>query len=160
MNVVTILTLVAILGMVVLAAYKKKAKSAEAVQSLGVLAKAAAQYFDRSDPPQPAARFFPPPSTASVPASMESVRGKRYRSAAADWTGSPWRELGFVLDEPQFYAYAFSSEGTGARAHAKVTAKGDLDGDGIESMFALTIATDESLQAKIATTLEKTNAEE
>jgi len=66
------------------------------------------------------------------------VQGKRYKSAMADWAGSPWRELRFSLPQPQFYAYSYVSAGTGTGALYTATANGDLDGNGVNSEFVLT----------------------
>ncbi|HEY4242040.1 MAG TPA: hypothetical protein VGM88_19605 [Kofleriaceae bacterium] len=54
--------------------------------------------------------------------------------AAADWSGSPWKELGFDLDGPTDFRYSYSSA-DGTTFHA--TAVGDLDCDGTEVTYQL-----------------------
>lgn len=88
-----------------------------------------------------------------------SVRGQKYQSNGADWSGSPWKELRFSIIQPQCYQYSFRSSGTGSTASAVVTAEGDLDGDGHRSSYAITIEPDTTLAAK-AGKLEKHDAEE
>ena len=85
-------------------------------------------------------RHFPPSSKASVPADPLDVRGKRYQSTSADWAGSPWKELGFSVAQPQSYAYRFTSEGIGFQAQAKAYAEGDLNGNGTRSLFWVPVA--------------------
>jgi type II secretory pathway pseudopilin PulG len=154
-----ILLILASVAMVVLAGYARSEKISEAHHSLQVIAQNAAAYYDASDDVRPS-RHFPPPSRASVPASVESVRRKRYASNANDWALSPWRELKFSIPAPQYFAYSFGSGGLGAQARATATAQGDLDGDGEESMFVLAVTPDKDLHAVVAPEISKTMPEE
>jgi hypothetical protein len=158
-NALTLLLLAGVVGMVVYANYKRKGKIAEATHSLSVIAQTAAEYYNASDPVHPDLREFPPSSSMSVPSSLDYVRAKRYRSSPADWDASPWKELRFNMPEPQCYAYSFVAQGKGPSARATAIAKGDLDGDGKESTFSITIAP-EGGRAKPAATIDKTDPDE
>ncbi|MBL0193637.1 MAG: hypothetical protein IPQ09_05300 [Myxococcales bacterium] len=148
MNLVVVAASVSAVGMYATARYISHTKTTEAVSEVAALGKAAAEYYDTSDSAQPAGatvaakramRRFPASSKDSVPADPLDVRGKRYQSSSADWARSPWKELGFSVAQPQYYAYSFTSEGTGFQAQAKGIARGDLNGNGTRSMFYVPI---------------------
>lgn len=156
MNFVGLAAILSAIGMYALARYVRHAKTVEAQSSVASLAGAAAEYYNSSDATQPAGaspqavhamRHFPPKSTVSVPEDPLNVRGKRYQSNLADWAVSPWRDLRFSIVQPQCYQYSFDAEGAGASAKATVTAEGDLDGDGVRSLYSLTVAPDTTLTA-------------
>jgi hypothetical protein len=168
MNFVALAAMLSAVGMYALARYVRHGKTMEAVESVNRLGMRAAEYFDESDATQPAGaakqdvhamRHFPPSSRSSVPTDAMSVRGQRYQSKLADWSGSPWKELRFSIVQPQCYQYNFHAQGTGGSARALVTAEGDLDGDGTRSTFSLTVEPDENLNAKVEK-LVKQDAEE
>jgi hypothetical protein len=160
MNFLAIAAILSALGMYGLARYVRHAKTAEAIGSLMAIAEAAAAYYDASDANQPAGttpeaahamRHFPPPSKAGVPPDATFVKGARYQSTLADWSGSPWAELRFSIPQPQYYSYSFESQGSGVQAKAVVVAHGDLDGNGVVSTFKLTIECDPvTFKAKVA----------
>ncbi len=170
MNFVALAAILSALGMYGLARYVRHAKTAEAMGSVTAIAEAAAAYYDTSDATQPAGttpeashamRHFPPPSKASVPAALDAIKGKRYQSTLADWSGSPWAELRFSIPQPQYYAYAFEAQGSGVHSKAVAIASGDLDGNGRTSMYRLSIAPEAStFRAKVAAEIEKTDPEE
>jgi type II secretory pathway pseudopilin PulG len=160
LNLLALVGVLSGVGMYALARYVRHAKTAEAVASLTTLGAQSAAFYDDSDATQPvgstpdnahAMRHFPPSSAASVPPSLEDVRGKRYQSATADWAASPWHELQFALLQPQYYAYSYVAEGSGATAKATATAKGDLDSDGSLGVYSLVIAPDPSFHAIVGT---------
>jgi type II secretory pathway pseudopilin PulG len=169
MNFLSLAAVLTGLAMYGLGRYVRHAKTAEAIGSLAAIGQAAAGYYNDSDSTQPAGapesaaramRHFPPPSRASVPPDLASIRGKRYQSTLADWTPSPWRELHFSIPQPQFYAYSFDSTGNGTQGSATATAHGDLNGDGITSTYLLTIAPDDKGSATVSPDLERTAPEE
>ncbi len=156
------------LAMYGVARYLRHSKTAEAVGSTTAIAQAACAYYNQSDSTQPAGtkpdaakamRHFPPSSRASVPADASAVSGKRFQSGIGDWSTSPWLEMGFKLPSPQYYAYSFESSGAGSAAQGTVTAHGDLDGNGVQSTFRMTVAPDDSLTAKVGK-LEETDPDE
>jgi type IV pilus assembly protein PilA len=169
MNFLALVALLSALGMYALARYVRHSKTAEATSSVTAIAGAAATFYDTSDANQPAGtkpdsakamRHFPPSSKGSVPADMQSVKGQRYQSTKADWSVSPWRELQFSINQPQYYVYTFEADGAGSGAKATVMARGDLDADGRASTFKLAVTADDAMTAKIAPTIERIDPEE
>jgi type II secretory pathway pseudopilin PulG len=169
MNYLTLAAFLSAFGMYGLARYVRHAKCAEAVGSATAIADSAAAYFDGSDANQPAGttpeaahamRHFPPPSKASIPPEPDLVKGKRYQSTLADWSGSPWAELHFSIPQPQYFAYSFESQGSGVQAKAAVIAHGDLDGNGVVSTYKVSLECDPvTFKAKVGN-LEKVDPEE
>ena len=158
MNLLALAGILSAIAMVIMARYMRHAKTAEAVGSLNTLAQQSASFYDASDATQPvgsvpdaahAMRHFPTSSLRTVPPSIDDVRARRYQSATADWIAPPWHELGFSIPQPQYYVYSYASEGSGTTAKATITARGDLDGDGLESKFSITIAPDTAYRARI-----------
>jgi type II secretory pathway pseudopilin PulG len=169
MNFLALAAVLSAIGMYALARYVRHAKTIEAVSSVTALAGAASEYYNTSDATQPAGaapsavhamRHFPPGSQVPVPANEPDVRGQRYQSNLADWSASPWRELRFSIVQPQCYRYSFLSEGAGATAKALAVAEGDLDGDGIRSLYSLEVTPDQALAAHVARTMTKKDVEE
>lgn len=169
MNFFALAAILTAIGMYALARYVRHGKTTEARESVIRLANGAAEFFNASDATQPsgatpqavhAMRHFPPSSHTPVPADELSVRGRKYQSNSMDWAVSPWKDLGFSIVQPQCYQYSFEAQGSGATARAQVTAKGDLDGDGTRSLYTLQILPDESLTAKVAKDMQRTDPEE
>ena len=161
--------ILASLAMYGVATYLRRSKTAEAIAETTAIAQDACVFFNQSDQNQPAGtkpddakamRHFPPSSRASVPASMDDVRGKRFQSALGDWAVSPWHDMDFKISTPQFYAYSFESEGAGSTATATAIAHGDLDGNGVPSTFRAHAAPDDSLIAKVKGPVEQVNPDE
>jgi type II secretory pathway pseudopilin PulG len=157
---VGILGIASAVVMVLVAGYMRRSKAAEGVNEIGIMAQSASAYFDGSDELQPGKRHFPPSSAASVPWTVDLVRGKKFASSPNDWAGTPWKELKFSIEEPQCFAYSFGAGGQGPGARATATAQGDLDGDGDESMFVLAIVPDATNHAAVAATVQKTMPDE
>lgn len=113
--------------------YIANAKSAEARNVLVQIGKdAGATYV--------AGRGVCPSASQPVPSDPSYVRGRKYMSGPADWqvdraANAGFACLGFSLDQPQYYQYAYtaSADGNGLEA----VARGDLDGDGALSTFTL-----------------------
>lgn len=123
---VGILAAVAIPGFV---GYVRRAKTAEAVANVRAIATGVAAATTRERVVDGVVRFgvLPP----GCPRTPELVGPERRA-----WTGSPcWEELGFVPTDPLYYAYEYAPDPDG-RGFA-VRARGDLDGDGVESLFEL-----------------------
>jgi Tfp pilus assembly protein PilE len=169
MNLLAIVALVAAVAMLGVARYIRHAKTAEAIGAVTTLAQSAAAYYDSTDQNQPAGtapaaaramRHFPIASTSSVPADLDNVKRRRYKSQAAEWAVSPWKELKFSMVQPQSYAYRFAAEGAGRTANARAQATGDLDGDGRSSLFSLRVSPDPSLNAVVAAEVEIKDANE
>ena len=151
MIVVAIVGVLAVLAVYGVRKYLANAKTAEARNSLGQLAKDAASAVEREKGTQailsPTSvstlmRSFCDSSTL-VPA-VGSVQGQKYQSAKADWnSGSAiqgWQCLKFSLEEPQYYAYTYNVPSGGTSANSggfSAQAFGDLNGDGNYSTFTV-----------------------
>lgn len=73
------------------------------------------------------------PLTPAVP-----PRGKKEADPPGTWEGPTWKALAFrPAAEGVPHAYSFSFESTGGGSAFVAQARGDLDGDGILSMFEI-----------------------
>jgi type IV pilus assembly protein PilA len=158
MIVVAIIGILSVLAIYGVTRYLKTAKTAEATNNVGAIAKNANESLTRD---LMAGTWVAPGNTtgishcvcgsalASVPAGIISVKAKKYTSdplfGGPDWgagtTTTGWQCLKFTIDQPQYYMYSYSeSAGTcgggniaGDVIHA--IANGDLDGNGTQSTF-------------------------
>jgi type IV pilus assembly protein PilA len=132
--------------------YTSNAKSAEARNALGQMAKDAAAAYERDSTNQASvaggqlsntSRNLCASASASVPAAITSVTARKYQSTATDWNADHATKAGFyclkfVIDEPQYYMYSYLAQataGTGAANSFTASAQGDLDGNGVSSLF-------------------------
>jgi len=132
--------------------YIANAKSTEARNALGQMAKDADAAFERDSINQGSvaggqlsntARNLCASASASVPAAIGSVTARKYQSTAADWNTDKASKAGFyclkfVIDEPQYYMYSYlaqSSSGGSSANSFTASAQGDLDGNGVTSLF-------------------------
>jgi type IV pilus assembly protein PilA len=136
MIVVAIVGVLAVLATYGVRKYIANAKSAEATNGLGQVAANASMTY--------AVQLrLCKSASASVPATIGAVAGKKYQSTASEWNvdsngGSGFACLRFTMDAPQYYQYGYVSPATGQVGDSFVaTANGDLDGDGIESTFQI-----------------------
>lgn len=153
MIVVAIVGVLAALAIYGVRKYVANAKTAEARNSVGQMAKDAATAYAREQ--MEAAILDPGDQTGvvnrlcastdnSVPDDASKIQGKKYQSDPAEWnTGdgdTGWRCLRFSMTDPQYFMYTYtgpaSSEGAeGEQFHA--VAHGDLNGDEELSTFQL-----------------------
>jgi type IV pilus assembly protein PilA len=81
-------------------------------------------------------------ATKPVPAAKESIAGKKYQSAATDWSvdqatpGVGFSCLRFTMSDPQYYMYDYKGV-AGTTQTFSALGYGDLNGDGATSTFAL-----------------------
>lgn len=68
-----------------------------------------------------------PPSSLPVPASLASVAGKKYQSAANEWSDAAFVCAGLSLSEPQYFQYQWVQAGP---SDGSMVAQADLNGDG------------------------------
>ena len=119
-----------------------RAKTAEAIDHIDKLSKAASMYFT-SARVSPDGAMLPcqfPKTVACTPAANPCASpNKRFRASAKAWTHPTWSALMFQMGAEHYYQYCFESSGTGANAKAIITAHGDLDCDGTKSTFSRTI---------------------
>lgn len=79
-----------------------------------------------------------PGSTALTPAETPTCSDGRpvpFAPNPEQWMHPSWEALDFAVNEPSYFRYQFTSTGSGAEAHFKVVAHGDLDCDGVQSTF-------------------------
>ena len=65
-------------------------------------------------------------------------KGELLADPTGTWDHPTWRWLGFRLEAPHAYSYAFESTNGPERSSFRATAHGDLDGDGNLSTFVIT----------------------
>lgn len=156
MIVVAIVGVLAVLAVYGVRKYITNAKTAEARNSLGQMAKDAVTAFEGER--MAATVLAPSASTAivramcasassPVPAAAASIAGQKYQSSAVDWApaadvaanaGFPC--LKFEITAPQYFMYSYAATGTlSANGDTfTATANGDLNGDGTLSTFTTT----------------------
>jgi type IV pilus assembly protein PilA len=171
MIVVAIVGILAVLAIYGVRKYLANAKTAEARNSLGQLAKDAASAAERekgttailaASGMSSLMRAFCGAAT-SVPTSVPA--GQKYQSTPGDWnSGSAqagWQCLKFSMEEPQYYQYGYTVPGgTSAMSGGFLaTANGDLNGDGVLSTFSVT-GSAESGAIAISPNVQETNPEE
>lgn len=174
MIVVAIVGILAALAIYGVRKYMANAKTAEAKNSLGQMAKDASAAFNRekmaaaiiaAGASTGVANTLCGGATASIPAGKTSIAGSKYQSQQSEWDAqnqyAGWQCLKFSMAEPQYYMYSYvaaSSAGTeGDEFEAK--AEGDLDGDGALSTFSLK-GVIRSSAIVTAPTIAETNPEE
>jgi type IV pilus assembly protein PilA len=119
--------------------YIANAKTAEARNALGQIARDAATAYERESVSGSTIQHRVCPSASSpVPADRNLVSGKKYQSTAAEWNVDKAREAGFAclrfeMAMPQYYQYQYD----GTSADFTGTARGDLNGDGVFSTFTI-----------------------
>jgi type IV pilus assembly protein PilA len=182
MIVVAIVGILAVLAIYGVRKYIANAKTTEARNSLGAIQKLQAGKFENESmqatmlAPGASAAFShalcgtePGINGGFVPA-LTSIQGKKYQSDVPDWNkgnqagAKPvgFACLSFTMDQPQYYAYAFTSSGTtGAVNDSFVgTAEGDLNGDGVYSTFSVTGSINSSFALNMAPNMLEVNSEE
>ncbi|MGH7434453.1 MAG: type IV pilin protein [Polyangiaceae bacterium] len=173
MIVVAIIGVLAVLAIYGVRKYIANAKTAEARNSLGQIAKDAAAAVEREKGTQAILgtgttsalmRAFCDNATNTVPASAAVPKAQKYQSAPADWNaGSPtagWQCLKFALEEPQYYEYEYTGVGTSSsNGSFSGIAHGDLNGDGVLSTF-MVVGSALNGAVAISPNIQETNPEE
>jgi type IV pilus assembly protein PilA len=152
MMVVAIVGILSVLAVYGGRKYVANAKSAEARNALGQMAKDAATAFERDSINQNVvgagkgsnvARNLCASASASVPASISSVTGHKYQSKAAEWNADSAANAGFYclkfsMEEPQYYMYSYSVIGSNNAGDSfTASAQGDTNADGVTSLFQI-----------------------
>jgi type IV pilus assembly protein PilA len=172
MIVVAIVGILSVLAIYGVRKYVANAKTAEARNSLGQIAKDAATAVEREKgsnslvaPGNTSSlmRAFCASATNSVPSGKGSIQAQKYQSTAAEWSsGSPiagWQCLKFALDEPQYFLYQYAANTSSVSGSFTATANGDLNGDGNTSAFTVS-GTAYSGVVSISPNVQETNPEE
>jgi type IV pilus assembly protein PilA len=176
MIVVAIVGILAVLAAQGVRKYAASAKTAEARASLGRIAKDAALAYERETlssavlagkTSSGVARRLCPSATASVPAASSSIQGRKYQSKPAEWAvdsagNAGFACLKFTIGSPQYYMYSYSVSGSGLAPGDSFTAvaQGDLDGNGVLSLFQISGAINASYVLNIAPNLVEVRPEE
>jgi type IV pilus assembly protein PilA len=153
MIVVAIIGILAVLAVYGVRKYAANAKSAEARNSLGMMGADAVAAYERESMPgttlalQASAgmsRRMCPSASATVPAVSTSIQGRKYQSNATEWNtdqaiNAGFACLKFTIDAPQYYMYSYTLTGAGTAVGDSfvAAAQGDLNGDGLLSLFQL-----------------------
>jgi len=168
MIVVAVVGILAVLAAYGVRKYMANAKSAEASNSVGRMAQDAAFAFDsgRSHAPSSARPAFCGTASASVPANVSAVAGRKYQSTPSEWNVDAVANQGFAclmfqMDTPQYYRYTYVATVTGNVGDSfTATANGDLDGDGNLSTFQLSGVIAPGMAANVAPNLIVVDGEE
>jgi len=171
MIVVAIVGILSVLAIYGVRKYVANAKTAEARNSLGQIAKDAATAVERE---KGASALVAPAglsavmrsfcgSAIAVPSTVP--KGQKYQSQASDWSSGSatagWLCLKFSMDEPQYYSYNYSAApSTDPNVGGFLaTANGDLNGNGVNSTFSVS-GTAYSGVVGISPNVQETNPEE
>ncbi|MGH7272785.1 MAG: type IV pilin protein [Polyangiaceae bacterium] len=175
MIVVAIIGILAVLAIYGVRKYIANAKTAEAKNSLGQIAKDAAAAVEREKGTMPMVtpgsvstlmRSICGTATNTVPAAGAVPAGQKYQSLAAEWNSGDamngWDCLKFSLEEPQYYLYGYTSAGANTSAATggfTATANGDLNGNTVYSTFTI-FGSAYSGAIAISPNIQETNPEE
>ena len=154
MIVVAIVGVLAVLAAYGVSKYVAHSKTAEATNSVGEMARDAATAYEREGmagtvlnvkTSSGVSRHLCGSASASVPASQTSIQGRKYQSTSSEWNKDAATNAGFAclkltIDQPQYFMYSYSASGTAGHAGDTFTAQaqGDLNGDGVLSLYQLT----------------------
>jgi type IV pilus assembly protein PilA len=147
MIVVAIVGVLAALSIYGVRKYVSAAKTTEARNSLGIIAKSASASFDREgmsgtvltvNQASTRSDTLCPPSSA-IPSTPEAIQGRKYQSDPSEWSTDPgWICLKFQMKDPQYYRYQYVADGLGRVGDGFTAyAWGDLNGDGRTSQFSI-----------------------
>lgn len=157
MIVVVIIGVLAVLAINGVRKYIANAKSAEARNALGQMTKDAVTAYARDSVSSTmlakgtlsnGAQKFCQSASQSVPTTIAPVTARKYQSAASDWNfdsgtaGKGFACLKFSLEEPQYYMYSYTATTANTTGPTVgdtfiAAAQGDLDGNGLTSLFQI-----------------------
>jgi type IV pilus assembly protein PilA len=174
MIVVAIIGVLAVLAVYGVRKYLANAKTAEARNSLGQLAKDAASAVERE---KGTTALLAAGGTSTlmrqfclsaliVPSPQSLISGQKYQSVKGDWNSGDsvtgWKCLKFSIEEPQYFAYIYMTAANGVDGNTggfTADAYGDLNGDGAYSTFSVQ-GTAYSGAIAISPNVQETNPEE
>ena len=172
MIVVAIVGILAVLAVFGVRKYITNAKTAEARNVIGNIAKRSSMALERDNmasvlisagSSSVISRRLCASATNKVPTAVPAA--KKYQSAQSDWSvGDPttgWFCLKFTLDAPQYFAYSYESTGSSNVGDTvTITAEGDLNGDTTTSRFRLLGAIQSGTTLTFAPSIEELNPDE
>jgi len=153
MIVVAIVAILAMLAGYGVRKYVASSKTAEARSSVGRMSKDAATAYEKESiagtilsqrSASNISRKLCGSATAPVPSSAAAIQGRKYQSKDAEWKVDSASSKGFAclkytMDEPQYYMYSYGVAGSSNIGDSFTSsAQGDLNGDGVLSLFQLT----------------------
>jgi type IV pilus assembly protein PilA len=173
MIVVAIVGILAVLAIYGVRKYIANAKTAEARNSLGQMAKDAAAAVERekgtgdvlaAGGSATTMRAFCASAAASIPSTKTAIANAKYQSTAAEWNAGDaltgWQCVKFSLEEPQYFMYSYTAGDTSANSgNFRAVANGDLNGDGTTSEFSVS-GVAESGSVAISPNIAEVNPEE
>jgi type IV pilus assembly protein PilA len=150
MIVVAIVGVLAALAIYGVRKYLLNAKTAEVRNAVGQMAKDAKAAYERESMSSTllvggtsaaVSNNLCASATKTVPIAKTSIAGKKYQSAATDWTVDEAANAGFsclrfAMSDPQYYMYNYTGA-TGAAGTFTAAGQGDLNGDGVLSTFSI-----------------------
>jgi type IV pilus assembly protein PilA len=175
MIVVAIVGVLAALAVIGVNKYVANSKTAEARNSLGQLSKDAATAYEKESiangiltrgSSTAVVRKLCASASATVPSSVTSVKGRKYQSNPTEWkvdapTNAGFACLKYEMDQPQYYMYSYSTSGTSSLGSSfTASAQGDLNGDGVTSLFQVTGSIGNGFVLNIAPTILEVRPEE
>lgn len=157
MIVVTIIGILAVVAGPELMKYQVRAKTAEATQNVSKIADGARAYYigemtNRQG--QLLAKQFPA-EFGPTPPRYACTNNAPLKFNPTEWNGvqdfgnASWQALQFSVSKPFLYRYIFQSRDTGKNARFSARAEGDLDCDGLGSIFEQTGTVDNNSQVVI-----------
>jgi len=153
--------------------YLANAKSAEARNALGTMARNAVDAYDKEKfattgvmaagaVQSTGSKQFCATAAATVPPAIGQVKAQKYQSNPIEWAAgnvtTGWQCLKFSVDSPQAYLYKYVGT-TAIDGAFTATAQGDLDGDGTPSTFEIFGKADNGV-ARFSPGIKETNPDE
>ena len=139
MIVVAIIGILAAVAIPAFMKYIRRSKTVEATMNIRKLFDSSVSYFEAEHASSAGAiiaRQFPL-TAAWSPArgTCAAAVGGKCTPTAAYWTNNTWVTLNFSVDDPFYYSYQYTAGGTDATSTFTAEASGDLDKDGVYSLF-------------------------
>jgi len=183
MAVVTIIGILAALSVSGIGSRVQASKTAEAMLGVGRMAKDASAAYDRNNAPStvstkknaPGDRRLCTSASRTVPQKVKNIKGTKYQSSPSEWnqdsgtTGKGFACLRFSMQGPQYFQYRYKTNKTNfdntwkSGTTFEAAAIGDLDGDGIRSLFTLSgeiVDSSNGLELVVAPAIAVDSAEE
>jgi hypothetical protein len=119
------------MGIFVVRHFQAQWRAAEAKNTVASIGKSLQAAYQRDR------KVFPP---SGQPVPKQVPKGTRSVPTAADWQVPGWKDIGFSITEAVYHQYEFVTSPDGKRV--TVRARGDLDGDGKQSLIELKLSLD------------------
>ena len=157
MIVVTIIGILAVVAGPELMKYQTRAKTSEAIQNVSKIADGARAYYlaeQTNRQGQLLQKTFPTtvnatPDGYACQGSSPFKHDPRDYSTPETFGNASWQGLQFAVSKPFLYSYSFLASGEGQNSTFTARAEGDLDCDGVSSLFEQTGLVDTNNQVVI-----------